>query len=88
MQLILNGKGSAPEHLNNLWSNINKDRDVILSFVPEDNVKKIIKTLENKFETVRNGEGVAFSLPIKSIIGVAVYQFLADNRKKGARKWI
>lgn len=88
MQLILNGKGSAPEHLSNLWSNINKDRDVILSFVPEDNVKKIIKTLENKFETVRNGEGVAFSLPIKSIIGVAVYQFLADNRKKGARKWI
>jgi hypothetical protein len=38
--------------------------------------------LDNKFETVRNGDGIAFCIPVSSIIGVAVYQFLVDNRKK------
>ena len=86
LQLILDGEGSAPENIGNLWGYINDERDVILSFVPEDSVKKIIKLLDDKFETVRNGKGVAFTIPISSIIGVAIYKFLTDNRKKGAKK--
>ena len=87
MQLLLDGTGSGKpsNKINNIWGLVNKERDVIISFVAEDNVKKIIKHLENKFETVRNGAGIAFSLPINSIIGVATYQFLVNNRKKGAK---
>ena len=87
MQMLLDGEGTTPSDINNLWGFVNKEREVILSFVPEDSTKKIIKALENKFETVRNGAGIAFSIPISSIIGVAVYKFLVDNRKKGAKKW-
>ena len=86
MQMLLDGEGTTPSDINNLWGFVNKEREVILSFVPEDSTKKIIKALENKFETVRNGAGIAFSIPISSIIGVAVYKFLVDNRKKGAKK--
>jgi nitrogen regulatory protein PII len=82
LQLLVEGEGTAPYNLNNLWGLVHKERDVIISFVPEDKVKKILKVLDNKFETVRNGDGIAFSIPISSIIGVAVYQFLVDNRKK------
>ena len=82
LQMIVNGEGTAPYNLNNLWGLAHKERDVIFSFVPEDKVKKILKTLDTKFETVRNGDGIAVSIPISSIIGVAVYQFLIDNRQK------
>ena len=82
MQMILDGEGTAPYNKLNIWGLSHKDRDVIISFVPEDKVKKVLKMLDTKFETVRNGDGVAFSIPVKSIIGVAVYQFLVDNRKK------
>ena len=82
MQMMLNGEGTAPYNLDNLWGLNHKERDVIISIVAEDKVKKILKTLEEKFETVRNGDGIAFSIPISSVIGVAVYQFLCDNRKK------
>ena len=44
--------------------------------------KKVLKLLDSKFETVRNGDGVAFCIPISSIIGVAVYQFLVDSKRK------
>lgn len=86
MQLIIEGEGTAPYNLDNLWGLAHKERDVILSFVPEDKVKKILKELDNKFETVRNGDGIAFCIPVSSIIGVAVYQFLVDNRKKKEHK--
>ena len=86
MQLILNGEGTAPYNLDNLWGLAHKERDIILSFVPEDRVKKILKELDAKFETVRNGDGIAFAIPISSIIGVAVYQFLIDDRRKKEQK--
>ena len=86
MQLILNGEGTAPYNLDNLWGLAHKERDIILSFVPEDKVKIILKELDTKFETVRNGDGIAFAIPISSIIGVAVYQFLIDDRRKKEQK--
>lgn len=85
MQMLLEGEGTAPYNLDNLWGLAHKERDVIISFVPEDKVKKILKLLDGKFENVRNGDGIAFSIPISSIIGVSVYQFLVDNRKKKER---
>lgn len=85
MQLLLEGEGTAPYNLDNLWGLAHKERDVIISFVPEDKVKKILKLLDGKFESVRNGDGIAFCIPISSIIGVSVYQFLIDNRKKKER---
>ena len=58
MQMMLNGEGTAPYNLDNLWGLAHTERDIIFSFVPEDRVKKILKLLESKFETVRNGDGL------------------------------
>ena len=86
MQMSIEGEGTAPHNLANFWGLAHKERDVIISFVPEDKVKKVLKRLDEKFETVRNGNGVAFVLPVSSIIGVSLYQFLMDNRKKKESK--
>ena len=85
MQLAIDGEGTAPHNLANFWGLAHKEKEVIFSFVPEDKVKKVLKRLDEKFETVRNGNGVAFVLPVSSIIGVSVYQFLMDNRKRGQK---
>ena len=82
MQMVIDGEDSTTSHFKNLWELSNKEHDIIFSFVPEDKVKKILKLLDSKFETVRNGNGIAFSIPISSVIGVAVYQFLIDNKRK------
>ena len=82
MQLMLDGEGTRPKNLENIFGAINKGRDVIFSFVAEDKVKRLLKHLDRKFESVRDGAGISFSVPIGSVIGVNVYQFLTDNRKK------
>ena len=53
---------------------------VILSVVREDLVEEIMNCLEDKFCTVRGGKGICFAIPLSSVIGVNLYQFLSDNR--------
>lgn len=78
-QLVAPGKGTATsEWIDMLGLNIHKA--VIISFVREDRVDEILKCLETKFETIKNGKGIAFAVPLSSIIGVNNYQFLSNNR--------
>ena len=53
---------------------------VILSVVREDLVEEIMNCLEDKFHSVRGGKGICFAVPLSSVIGVNLYQFLSDNR--------
>lgn len=78
-QLVAPGKGTATsEWIDMLGLNIHKA--VIISFAREDRVDEILKCLETKFETIKNGKGIAFAVPLSSIIGVNNYQFLSNNR--------
>ena len=40
-----------------------------------------LNLLEEKFATIRNGKGIAFAVPMSSVIGVNLYQFLSNNRQ-------
>ena len=80
MQTVIYGTGTADEALLNYLGFANSDKAVILSFVREDKIKPILETLAEKFEKVKNGKGIAFTIPLKSIIGVSIYQFLSNNR--------
>ena len=78
-QMLISGKGTAQSDLvEMLGLNINKA--VILSVVREDMVDPVIKCLENKFQTIKNGKGIAFAVPLSSVIGVNNYQFLSNSK--------
>ncbi len=79
-QTVTGGKGTAhSEIIEMLGLNINKA--VIFSIAREDMVTAIIKCLEEKFEAVRNGKGITFAIPLSSVIGVNMYQFLSNNKQ-------
>ena len=79
-QLVTPGKGTAKsEWIDMLGLNIHKA--VIISFVREDLVEDILKCLESKFTTIKNGKGIAFAVPLSSVIGVNMYRFLSDRRE-------
>ena len=80
-QMVVNGKGTAQSELIDLLG-LNIHKAVIVSVVREDLVDEITKTLEQKFETIKNGKGIAFVVPMSGIIGVNMYQFLSNNRLK------
>ena len=80
-QLVLAGSGTAVSELVELLG-LNVHKAVVVSVVREDLVDTIMNTLENKFSTIKNGKGIAFAVPLSSVIGVNMYQFLSDNRMK------
>ena len=80
-QLVLPGMGTAASDLVELLG-LNLHKAVVVSVVREDLMDTVMNTLEDKFATIKNGKGVAFAVPMSSVIGVNMYQFLSDNRMK------
>ena len=78
-QMALSGMGTAQSELVELLG-LEPHKVIILSVVREDLVDEIMNCLEDKFATIRNGKGVSFAIPLSSVIGVNLYQFLSDNR--------
>lgn len=80
-QMAMPGLGTAATDLVELLG-LNLHKAVVFSVVREDLVDEILNTLEDKFATIKNGKGIAFAVPLSSVIGVNMYQFLSDNRMK------
>lgn len=56
------------------------DKSVIFSVIREDRATEVLHGLEDKFKTIKNGKGIAFTIPMSSVIGVAIYRFLSNAR--------
>ena len=78
-QLALGGLGTATSDIVELLG-LEPHKAVILSIAREDLVEDIMNCLEDKFATIRGGKGIAFAVPLSSVIGVNLYQFLSNNR--------
>lgn len=79
-QMVAGGKGTATSEIVEMFG-LNLHKAVILSVAREDVVPAIIRCLEEKFETIRNGKGIAVAVPLSSVIGVNMYQFLSNNKQ-------
>ena len=79
-QIVVGGMGTAQSELVELLG-LEQQKAVIFSVIREDLVDDVMRTLEEKFRTIRNGKGISFAVPLSSVIGVNMYQFLSDNRQ-------
>ena len=79
-QMVTGGKGTAHSDIVEMLG-LNIHKAVIMSVIREDMAEPIIKCLEEKFKTVRNGKGIAFAVPLTGVIGVNMYQFLSNNKQ-------
>lgn len=80
-QLVVPGMGTATSQFVDMLG-LNLHKAVVLSVVREDRVDELLNKLEDKFVTIKNGKGVAFAVPLSSVIGVNLYQFMSNNRLK------
>ena len=80
MQCVTMGMGTALSKKARYLSVPDKEKAVIFSFIRADRAAEILSALEDKFATVRDGKGLAYTVPFSGIIGVASYQFLGNNR--------
>ena len=79
MQLVLSAQGTANDQIMNLLGLTENDKSVIVSVIRRDKVKDALEMLDEKFKTVKGGKGIAYTVPMSSTIGVAIYQFLSNT---------
>ena len=56
------------------------EKQALFSIIREDNVPKALEALEDKFNTIRGGKGIACTIPFTSMVGVLSYQFLSNRQ--------
>ena len=81
MQLTLAAKGTASLETLSMLGLADSDKSVIISVIKEEKAPKALSVLEEKFRTIKNGKGIAYTVPMSGTIGVAIYQFLANLPK-------
>ena len=83
MQLVLAANGTADTSIQSLLGLTNSEKSVIISVVRRDKSRAALSELEEKFKTVKGGKGIAYTVPMTSTIGVAIYQFLSNTTSGG-----
>lgn len=80
MQMVVYGQGTAPKEIATAMGLTDSDRAVIFSIIGDENLTAALDSLEEKFNTIVGGKGIAYTIPMASIIGKSIFNFLSDNR--------
>ena len=77
-QTSMNARGTADKETLRLLGIGETDKTVIFSVIREDLCDKALSALEQKFKTIKNGKGIAYTVPMTGTVGVAVYRVLSN----------
>lgn len=80
MQMAMLAHGTASKETLAALGLANTEKTVIVSIVRQDCLPAVLDILEQKFNTIKNGKGIAYTVPMSALIGVAAFGFLSDNR--------
>ena len=81
MQFITHGEGTNNVQALNLMG-LNKNKGVIFSVISEENQNHVLEVLEKRFNEIKGGKGISIVVSLSSVIGVNLYQYMIDNRKR------
>jgi len=80
MQMVIFGQGTAPREIATAMGLADSERAVIISVIGENQLRAALDSLAEKFNTIVGGKGIAYTIPMASIIGKSIFNFLSDNR--------
>lgn len=80
MQMVVYGNGTANTEILHVLGLTNTEKAIILSVIREDKIKETLEMISDKLSNVKNGKGIAFTVPFSGMIGVRLFGFLANNR--------
>ena len=83
MQTVIAANGTANTSVQSLLGLTDLSKSIIISVIRRDKCKAALAELDEKFRTVMGGKGIAYTVPMTSTIGVAIYQFLSNTTGGG-----
>lgn len=80
MQVFALASGTADAKMLAYFGLSDSDKTVIFSVIQENKIPDAFAALEEKFATIKNGKGIAYTIPLTSVIGTLIFGFLSNNR--------
>ncbi|MDE6001703.1 MAG: hypothetical protein K2G96_05245 [Clostridia bacterium] len=80
MQMVVLAEGTASAKMLGLLGFSDSEKAVILGVIQESKIPDAMNMLDEKFQTIKDGKGVACTIPLTSVIGTLIYGFLSNNR--------
>lgn len=80
MQFMTMGHGTADEKMLSMFGFTDSDKTVIFSVIQGNKLQAALDALDEKFRTIKNGKGIAYTVPLSGIIGKLIFGFLSNNR--------
>lgn len=79
MQLAVLGEGTANAEILQYLGLASSEKSVIFSVIRKELASAALDTIEEKFNTIKNGKGIAYTVPLSSVIGKMLFGFLAND---------
>ena len=78
-QFVQLGEGTAQKEVRDILGIEDNGKEIIISLIPNERIEEAKNELEAFFKVNKRNRGIGFSIPMTSLIGMKVYQFLADK---------
>ena len=82
VQFFVSAKGTSPKEITEFLGLSDDKKSVILGVAEASAAHKVLEDLAEKFKTIKNGKGIAFTVPMTSMIGVSAYKLLANIKEE------
>ena len=80
MQIIALANGTADAGTLRYLGLTDTEKSVIFSVIQESKLPDALHELNEKFNTVKGGKGIAYTIPLTSVIGTLIFGFLSNNK--------
>ena len=74
------GEGTAPKDIDTIVGTNDSDKSLVMCLVKESLLNKCLEIINGRFLLSKQAKGIAFTIPIKSMVGVIMYRYLANKR--------
>ena len=81
MQVVTGAKGTADVRILDMLGLVNHEQNAIFTVVRSDRLEETMDALEDRFQNLKNGKGIAMAVPLSSTIGTMVYGFLTGDER-------
>ena len=78
LQLIQIGQGTASKQIRDILGIEDNPKEIVISLVREEKIKDATTELQAYFAASKRTKGIGFSVRLTGLMGVTMYQFLAN----------
>lgn len=78
-QFVQLGEGTAQKEVRDILGLEDNEKEIIISLITNERIESVKSELEAFFKINKRNRGIGFSIPMTSLIGMKVYQFLIDR---------